>query len=239
MLSEDIQKPEMGQLFSPFLRRLSFPIGFVGLLWAIHLFQEVSGVDLRRLGVFPRYFDGLPGILTSPLIHGSWEHLFYNSISFLILGAVIFWFYPRIALKSFVWLYLLSGLGVWIFAEPNSFHIGASGVVYGMVSLVFWNGVFRRNLKSVVLALIVLVLYAGFFEGIVPGKDGISWESHLLGGIAGIVLAWIYRHDIEEDEIPVPEEMEEEEEKEYFLPRDAFDMTLEERRALGEVRDQE
>jgi len=125
----------------------------------------------------------------------------------------------------------LSGLGVWIFAQPYTYHIGASGIVYGMVSLVFWNGIFRRNVKSIVLALIVLVLYGGFFPGIVPGKPGISWESHLLGAAAGIFLAWWYRKDIEEDEIlPPPNEEEEEEVKEYYLPRDTFDMTLEERR---------
>jgi membrane associated rhomboid family serine protease len=220
----------------PSLRRLSFPIGFVGMLWVIHLLQVITGLDLRTLGVFPGHVEGLPGILTSPLIHGSWEHLFYNSVSFLILGVVIFWFYPRIAFRSIVWLYLLSGLGVWFFAQPNSYHIGASGVVYGMVSLVFWNGIFRRNVKSIVLALIVLVLYAGFFEGIVPGKEGISWESHLLGGIAGIVLAWIYRRDIEEDELQPPV-VEETEEREYFLPRDTFEMTRSQRRAFEEQRD--
>jgi membrane associated rhomboid family serine protease len=212
-----------------FIRRLSFPLSFIGLIWVIHLLQVISGIDLRRLGVFPRFIEGLPGILTSPLIHGSWEHLFYNSISFLILGGVIFLFYPRIALRSIIWLNLLSGLGVWIFAQPGTFHIGASGVVYGMVSLVFWNGIFRRNLKSIVLALVVLVLYAGFFEGIVPGKEGISWESHLLGGVAGIVIAWLYRNDIEEDEVPPPPVEEEEEEKEYFLPRDVFEVKMRER----------
>lgn len=207
------------------LRKFWFPIGFVGLIWTIHVFQVISGIDLTTLGVFPRKMEGLPAILTAPLIHGSWEHLFYNSISFLILSAILFWFYPRIAIKSFIWIYFLSGLGVWIFAAPYTYHIGASGVVYGMVSLVFWSGIFRRNIKSIVLALIILVLYAGYFGGIVPGKQGISWESHLLGAIAGIILAWIYKADIEEDEVPVAlEEDEGEEEKHYFLPRDVFDV---------------
>ncbi|MGB3080748.1 MAG: rhomboid family intramembrane serine protease [Saprospiraceae bacterium] len=205
-------------------KRLGFPIAFVGLIWVIHIFQVVSGIDLRTLGVFPRRIEGLPAILTAPLIHGGWEHLFYNSVSFLILGAILFWFYPRIAIKSFIWIYLLSGLGVWFFAAPYTYHIGASGIVYGMVSLVFWSGIFRRNIKSIVLALIILVLYAGYFGGIVPGKEGISWESHLLGAIAGIILAWVYRSDIEQDEIPMAvDEEEEEEEKNYFLPRDVFD----------------
>ncbi|MBP6680470.1 MAG: rhomboid family intramembrane serine protease [Saprospiraceae bacterium] len=195
-------------------------------------------LDLRRLGVFPREVDGLPGILTGPLIHGSWEHLFSNSVSFIMLGAVLFWFYPRIALRSIIWLYLLSGFGIWISGQPFSYHIGASGIVYGMVSLVFWSGVFRRNVKSIVLALIILVMYAGFFEGIVPGKEGISWEGHLSGAIAGILLAFVYRRDVEEDEV-VPEVEEEVEERHYYLPRDTFDMTMAERRALWESRNEQ
>lgn len=203
-----------------------FPISFVGFLWVIHIFHVASGIDLTTLGVFPRRIEGLPAILTAPLIHGGWEHLFYNSISFLILSSILFWFYPKIAYKSFVLIYLMSGLGVWIFAAPYTYHIGASGIVYGMVSLVFWTGVFRRNIKSIVLALIVLVLYAGYFGGIVPGKVGISWESHLLGAVAGIFLAWIYKSDIEEDEVPPPPVEEEEEEKRYFLPRDVFEVKV-------------
>lgn len=221
-----------------FIRKLSLPLSFVGFIWVIHIVQVVSGFNLVQLGVSPRDIDGLPGILTGPMIHGSWEHLFYNSVSFLILGAIMFWFYPTIALVSIFWMYLLSGLGIWIFGEPNSFHIGASGVVYGMVSFVFWSGIFRRNVKSVVLALIVLVLYAGFFEGIIPGKEGISWEGHLMGGISGILIAWLYRKSIEADEVEVEVE-EEPEEKQYFLPRDTFDMTMAQRRALAEQRREE
>jgi len=213
------------------LKRIAFPIGFLILIWAIHIFQVTTSIDLRRLGVFPGHVEGLPGILTSPLIHGGWEHLLANTASFALLGPTLFYFYPRIALRSFIWLYLLSGLGVWIFAQPNSFHIGASGVIYGMVSVVFWSGVFRRNVKSVVLALIILVLYAGLFEGIVPGKEGISWESHLLGALAGIGLAWWYRQDIEPDEAPEPGLPEEE--RTYFLPRDTFERKLHERDPFG------
>jgi len=219
-------------MYRQLIRKLNFPIVFVLVITLIQFIQSVFGLDFGELGVFPRHLEGLPGILTAPLIHGGWEHWFYNAVSLLLLGGVLFGFYPRIALRSFIWIYLLSGLGVWIFAQPFTYHIGASGIVYGMVSLVFWNGIFRRNVKSIVLALIVLVVYAGFFPGIVPGKAGISWESHLLGAVAGIFLAWWYRKDIEEDEIPLPPVEEEEEEKNYYLPRDTFDLTLQERRDL-------
>lgn len=216
-------------MYGQLIRKIRFPIIFTVVIWFIHFVQQVAQLDFGRMGVFPRHLEGLPGILTSPLIHGSWEHLFYNSVSLLMLGGVLFGFYPRIALRSFIWLYLLSGLGVWIFAAPYSYHIGASGVVYGMVSMVFWSGVFRRNVKSIVLALIVLIVYSGFFGGIVPGKEGISWESHLLGALAGIFLAWFYRKEIEDDEVDPPSPYEEEEEKEYYLPRDVFERTLAER----------
>ena len=216
-----------------FIRKLGIPLGFVCFIWIIHLLQAITGIDLVRLGVSPRDIDGLPGILTGPMIHGSWEHLFFNSVSFMIMGAIMFWFYPSIALRSIIWMYLLSGLGIWLIGQPHSYHIGASGVVYGMVSFVFWSGVFRRNVKSIVLALIVLVLYAGFFEGIIPGKEGISWEGHLMGGISGIIIAFLYRKAIETDEVE-PELEEEEEEKKFLLPRDTFDMTMAQRRALNE-----
>lgn len=225
----------MDQASRTFLRKLSFPISFVGFIWIVHIVSVVFSLDMRRLGVYPHHLEGLAGILTAPLIHGSWEHLFVNSVSFLMLGAVLFLFYPRIAFQSIVWLYLLSGLGIWIFGQPNSYHIGASGVIYGMVSLVFWSGIFRRNVKSIILALIVLMLYAGFFEGILPGQEGISWEGHLLGGVSGILLAWLFRHRVEEDEI-APPIVEEPEERTYFLPRDTFDMTMAQRRMLEEQR---
>jgi membrane associated rhomboid family serine protease len=223
----------MDQQTLQFIRKLSFPLCFVGFIWIVHLVQVISGLHFVTLGVSPRDPEGLPGILTGPMIHGSWEHLFFNSVSFLIMGAIMFWFYPGIALRSIIWMYLLSGLGIWLIGERGSFHIGSSGVVYGMVSFVFWSGIFRRNVKSIVLALVVLVLYAGFFEGIVPGKEGISWEGHLMGGISGILMAWVYRKSIEADEIETIVE-EEPEEKTYYLPRDTFEMTMEERKMKNE-----
>jgi membrane associated rhomboid family serine protease len=142
---------------------------------------------------------------------------------------VIFLFYRRVAVKGFLLIYLLSGLGVWLFARPHTHHIGASGVVYGLIAFVFWSGIFRRNLRSIVLALIVLVMYSGYFPGIVPGEAGISWESHLFGACSGILIAWIFKSRIEPDEVPVPPQYDLNEESRYFLPRDTFEKTLAER----------
>ena len=113
-------------------------------------------------------------------------------------------------------------------------HIGASGVIYGLISFIFWNGVFRRNIKSIVLALIILMLYSGMFLGVLPNQPGISWESHLIGAIVGIIVSFMFRHEVEKDEIPTYQvDVEDahllDEEGEYFLDRDTFSKTRNER----------
>ena len=126
-------------------------------------------------------------------------------------------------------IYILTGLSVWIFGR-RVFHIGASGVVYGLVAFVFWMGIFRRSIKSIILALIVTVLYSGYFFGILPNQEGISWESHLLGGIVGIFTAYWFKEQIEADELPPPPSWANEPtDKSYFLDRDAFEKTKAER----------
>ena len=203
-----------------------FPIYFVILIWIIHIFSWISGLSLHWFGIYPRISSGLKGVITAPLIHGDFLHLFSNSLPILLLTFMLFFFYRKIAVQSFVLIYLLTGLSVWIFARP-SFHIGASGVVYGLVAFIFWSGIFRRNLKSIVLALIVTVLYSGYFLGIVPGEDGISWESHLLGGIVGILVAFVYRSHLEKEDIDQRKKEWDSDldlgEQTYYFPPDVFD----------------
>ncbi len=219
------------------LEIIKFPLLFVGLLWLLHLVQLALGDRWGFLGVFPRSVEGLKGILFAPLIHSGFPHLLSNSIPMLMLGGIIFYFYKRVALRSFILIYFLTGFVVWALAnfdEPRSYHIGASGVVYGLVAFVFWMGIFRRSLRSIILALIVTVMYSGYFAGILPDQEGISWESHLYGAFVGIFTAYFYKEELE---------LEEEEEANYapfaneperaarphFLPRDAFEKTRQQR----------
>ena len=200
------------------------------LLVLIHFYKWSSGSSLSWLGVFPREVDGLLGIVTAPFIHGDWEHLFSNLLPLFMLSFVISFFYKRVAIMSMLLIYLLTGFLVWFLARPV-YHIGASGVVYGLVSFVFWTGVFRRNVKSIVLALAVLVMYSGYFLGIVPFKEGVSWESHLLGAIVGIIVAFLFKSYIEKDEEQKQDPWKDEklEPEAYLLPRDVFEKTHQER----------
>lgn len=215
-----------------FQQSLLIPLILVALIWLIQIFQSLLGFDLGIYGVYPRKVFGLRGIFFSPLIHSGWPHLLSNTPPLFVLTAILMFFYRRVALSSFLMIYLLTGLTVWLFARDNAFHIGASGVIYGLVAFVFWNGVFRRNLKSIVLALLVVFYYGGMFVGIVPGQEeNISWESHLLGGLVGIFASFWFKNQIERDEVrpTYSWEVEGEQASDFFLERDSFDRTKQER----------
>jgi membrane associated rhomboid family serine protease len=167
---------------------LSFPL----ILWIIHLVSFSLQIDLTRMGVLPRNIVGLLGIITSPLIHADFSHLISNTIPLIILGWILFSFYPKLSFILFIFIYLFTGLLVWIFAR-QVYHIGASGVVYGFVSFLFFSGIFRRDNKSIALALIITFLYGGLVWGMIPGWEGISWESHLFGAITGLTAAYLFR----------------------------------------------
>ena len=168
------------------------PFTVILAMWLIKSFELVMGVELGWLGVYPRKLAGMFGILTAPLIHGSIGHLASNSISFVMLGAALVFFYPKVALKVFVRIYLLSGLLVFIFGR-QVFHIGASGLVFGFAFFLFWSGIFRKDMASLAVALLVSFFYGSMIWGIFPLEQGISWESHLFGGLVGSIYAYVYR----------------------------------------------
>ncbi|GLR16838.1 rhomboid family intramembrane serine protease [Portibacter lacus] len=210
---------------------IKVPLILVGVLWLVHIAKISTDYNFGRYGVFPREWSGLKGILFAPLIHGDFKHLISNSVPLLVLTTIIIYFYRKVALPVYVLIYILTGFAVWLFAR-RSYHIGASGVVYGLVSFVFWSGVFRRNLRSIVLALVVTILYSGYFAGIVPGEDGVSWESHLFGAIAGLIVSFMVKGIVEDEDVKEDPWADEKLEPErYFFPRDIFEKTKAQRYA--------
>ena len=171
---------------------LVFPSLFLLLIWGLEGLKYMAHWDLSWLGVFPRTVKGSIGIITAPLIHGGSEHLLANSTPFFFLTAGLLFFYKPIAPKVLLMIYLLSGLWVWVAGRPV-WHIGLSGVVYGLAFFLFFSGIFRKNLRALALSLIIVFFYGGMFWGIFPIKPGTSWESHLFGAIAGILTAFHFR----------------------------------------------
>jgi len=168
------------------------PTAFVVLLWLIHFVALETSFDLTSYGLYPRKAEGIMGILTIPFIHGSWEHLINNSIPLLVLGWALFYFYPTLAWKTIGWIWLISGVWLWI-SGRSSFHIGASGIVYGLASFLFLSGWLRREKRVASLSLLIAFLYGSMWWGVLPVDPKISWEGHLWGAVAGFALAWVFR----------------------------------------------
>jgi membrane associated rhomboid family serine protease len=210
---------------NPFFQSLKITSITVGLLWLVHLFQFLSYSDLGNWGIFPRTDFGLKGILFSPWIHGSWSHLISNTPPLFALMTLILFFYRRISFPAIFLIYFLTGSLVWVFGR-QVFHIGASGVLYGLVAFVFWLGIFRRNVRSIALAILVGFYFGSMIFGIFPGQEEISWESHLLGAISGMITAFLFKNIEEEEDIASRNRKIELEkhDKDYFLPRETFDI---------------
>jgi len=175
-----------------FFRKLIIPLTFPILLWVIFIVTYFFDIYPYKLGILPRNFSGLVGVLTSPLIHGGFSHLISNTAPLIFMGLGIFYFYPKVAYKVFTIVYFGTGILVWIFGR-EVYHIGASGIIYGFVSFLFFSGIFRKDNRSIALALVVIFLYGGLIWGVLPVEKGVSWESHLCGAIVGLISAFIFR----------------------------------------------
>lgn len=165
---------------------------FVVLLWCVHLIDHTYQLDLYRFGIRPRVFSGLIGVFASPFIHGDAEHLINNSIPLLVLGWALLYFFPRVAGRVVLGSWVVSGFWVWLSAR-GSYHIGASGVVYGLAAFLFVSGLLRRQRTLMGLSLLVVFLYGGLLWGVFPIVPRISWESHFWGAAAGVIMAFLYR----------------------------------------------
>ena len=169
-------------------------ISFVLILWVIKAIELASGTSFSNLGVLPRTLKGTIGIVTGPLIHGDVLHLLSNTLPIIFLGILLFYFYNKIAIEIFIWIYLVSGFWVWIMAR-DAYHIGASGIVYGLASFLFFSGIIRKSRQLMTVSAIIIFLYGGMVYGIVPEavEVNVSWEAHLMGAIVGLLLAFYFR----------------------------------------------
>jgi len=196
------------------LLSMLIPFLLVSFMLLIRVAEVIFETDFYFLGIFPRKFSSLAGIITSPFIHSGFRHLFNNALPLLILGTALFYLYSQVAFRVLIWIMLLTGLAVWMTGRP-SWHIGASGIVYGLASFLFVSGIIRRHIPLMGLSLLVAFLYGEMVWGIFPGfRIDISWESHMLGAAAGLLLAIWYRAEGPQRPVPFYEKEEENDEHE-------------------------
>ncbi len=176
----------------PILRKSAqLSLAFVGLLWCIKLLEWLLDLPLTTLGVYPQAPTGLVGVLLAPLIHGSLAHIATNTFSVLILGIALLYGYPKSRWWVLATIWLLSGIGVWLFGRP-SFHIGASGLTHGLFFFLLVVSVLRRDKRSIALMMMASLLFGGMFWGVLPSEPSVSFEYHLFGGAAGVLAALLF-----------------------------------------------
>ncbi|MDP4289628.1 MAG: rhomboid family intramembrane serine protease [Bacteroidota bacterium] len=180
------------------LRSLIIPFLFLTVMWFIFGVDQLFDLELGRYGIIPLAPIGLIGIITAPLLHANLGHIAANSIPFLLLFAGLFYYYKDLAWKIILLSWFLTGLGVWCFARGDGSHIGVSGIIYALATFHLLSGIIRKNKRLAAFSLLVAFLYGSLVWGIFPNfffKENISWESHLMGGISGMILAVYFRHE--------------------------------------------
>jgi len=158
----------------------------------VFFIDQGTALDLRSFGLRPRTIEGLIGILTYPLLHSGWEHITNNSVTAFVLLFGMFSFYGRLGWQVLAWSWIMSGLWMWIAARDGN-HIGFSGVIYALASFIFFAGVIRKYFRLMALSAVVVFLYGSMVWGIFQMNPQISWEGHLFGAIAGIILAFYFK----------------------------------------------
>ena len=172
---------------------LLIPFLLVLVLWILFWVDIRFHFNFNQFGIYPRTFSGLIGVICAPFLHGNLEHLYNNSIPLLVLLAALHYFYRDLFYKILVNGILVSGLITW-FIGRESIHIGASSLIYVLVSFIFFKGIRTKYYRLVALSLLVVLIYGSMVWYIFPNiKDGISWEGHLSGLITGFVFALIYK----------------------------------------------
>ena len=187
-----------------FFGSLVIPLIIVALMWLVKVFEVSTGGSLSRWGLVPHSVNGLIGILTLPFLHSNWEHLLSNTVPILVLGTALYYCYPTLANRVMLITYLASGLITWCIGHPQSMHIGASALVYGLNLFLIVSGFIRGNRMLIIVSLIMVFLYGSFIWGMIPSlaiPQNISWEGHLSGALIGVLLAIFLRKEGPQKEI--------------------------------------
>ncbi len=162
--------------------------GASAVMIAVHVVNLFTGGYLSNFGIEPREIGGAYTIATAPLIHADVAHLGSNLAAFVVLGSLVLLQGLRYFVKASAVIILLGGALVWLFARPGD-HIGASGWIFGLWSLVIALAWFDRSPRNIAIALAVVFFYGGMVFGVLP-TQGVSFESHLFGAIAGVFAAF-------------------------------------------------
>lgn len=172
-----------------------YPIFITLIIWVVFWAEVRFGLNFSKYGIYPQELVGLRGIILSPFIHGDIQHIYHNTIPLFVLSMALFYFYRPIAWKIIFFGIFLSGFLTWCIGRP-SYHIGASGLIYVLVSFIFFKGVFTKYYRLIALSLLIVFLYGSMIWYVFPMEEHVSWEGHLSGLITGLGFALYFKRKI-------------------------------------------
>ena len=186
---------QLTKLKATMLRPTKILLLAIAGLWLIEAIDLVQPwLTFDWYGIHPRTLIGLPGILLAPFLHAGFGHLLANTVPLFILGWLVLLRRRQDLLIVSLTAIIVSGLGVWLFGGSNTVHIGASGVIFGLLGYLLARGYFERSVAAILLAVLAFFLYGGMVWGVLPGRDGVSWLAHLFGLIGGVAAAYLLTH---------------------------------------------
>ncbi|NLB87580.1 MAG: rhomboid family intramembrane serine protease [Bacteroidales bacterium] len=208
MIEQTNSKTELKKM----LLAIVIPASFMFLAWLIFALEKSLNINFAQYGLLPRDFRQWYGILTMPFLHGGSEHIIANTVSFIILGSMLFYFHNDRAILLFILSYFLSGIFTWLIGR-ESIHIGASAMIYAFAGYLFTAGLIGKNIRRMAITLIIVFLYGSMIWGMFPINEKISWEGHLSGFITGLILAIIFTPPTES----LPDDDDDFDENQYWL----------------------
>jgi len=169
----------------------------ISVIWVVYLIDLLLPISLRQFGITPRHWKGILGIFFAPFLHANLFHIIYNTIPLFFLTAFLYIFHPKKANQVLLSSAILGGVLVWLFGNLLSrscgTHVGASGVIFSLITFFIAQGIYKKTLTSLILAIVTLFLYGGSLWGVLPIRSHISWEGHFFGALTGIFLARQYQ----------------------------------------------
>lgn len=174
-----------------------FIVFCLGIILLVDWFTDDSLT--KQLGIEPRSLGGLDGMLFAPALHGSLSHYLSNAAPLIVLLGLMFANSNYKPWRSLSIVWLLGGLGTWLIGRSDSNHVGASIVIFGLVTFLILASLFLRSWRSAIVSTVVLLFYGGILLNVLPPllnsgmRENVSWEGHLSGAIAGVIAAWRVR----------------------------------------------